>query len=79
MKIKHENGVVTFRMKTGRDFVRNTMPIGQALAMFKKSNNTVKIGNEVCVDDTYYFPLTEETTEKVKDVSEKRKKRCFNE
>ncbi len=71
MKIKHENGIVTYRMKTGKDFVRSTMPIGNALVMFKKSNNTVKIGNEVCVDDTYYFPLVEE-------VSEKRKKKVFS-
>ena len=71
MKIKHENGVVTFRMRTGKDFVRSTMPIGQALGIIKQSNNTTTVGNDICVDDTYYFPLAEE-------VSEKRKKKVFN-
>lgn len=59
--IKHEKGVVTYAMRTGKVFVKNKMRIAFANAIVKRGKD-VEIsdkrgyGQEVCVDDTYFFP-----------------------
>lgn len=56
MKIKHENGIVTFLMRTGKDFVRNTMTIGSAQGIVNKGNSVIEKDGQIIVDDTYFFP-----------------------
>lgn len=61
-KIKHENGKVTFVMRTGKTFVRNKMSISFANAIVKRSKDvevTDKrgFGEEICVEDKYFFPI----------------------
>ena len=76
MNIKHEKGVVTYVMRTGGTFVRSKMSLAQANVMVKTGNHIEETdkrgyGVEICVDDTYFFPVekkakkkeTEETTE----------------
>ncbi len=72
MNIKHTDGKVSFVMRTGKVFVRSEMPIANAIAIYntgKKVEETDKrgFGMEICVDDTYFFPIdksdaTDETT-----------------
>lgn len=56
-KIKHTDGIVTFRMRTGRDLVRSSMPITFANAITNKSKNIVEVDGEIIVDDLYFFPI----------------------
>jgi hypothetical protein len=56
MKIKHENGMVTFLMRTGKDLVRNTMTIGSAQGIVKKGKTVTEKDGQIIVDDTYFFP-----------------------
>lgn len=56
MKIKHENGMVTFLMKTGKDFVRNQMTIGAATGIINHGKSVVEEDNQIIVDDKYFFP-----------------------
>lgn len=64
MKIKHEKGIVTYVMRTGGTFVRSKMSLAQASVMVKNSENVEETdkrgyGMEICVDDTYFFPMVE--------------------
>ena len=64
-KIKHNNGNVTFVMRTGKTFVKNTMSISYANAIVARSKNVEEtdkrgFGTEICVDDTYFFPIEPE-------------------
>ena len=73
MKIKSENGNVTFVMKTGKDKVRSTMTINEAMLIVKSSDNVVERDNEIIVDDKYFFPAEIEITprkKKAKEVTE---------
>ena len=68
MKIKSEKGVVTFIMRTGKTFVKSKMQLATANRMIKCSKNVKETdkrgyGMEICVDDTYFFPM-EVPTEK---------------
>ena len=56
MKIKHENGIVTFKMRTGKDFVRSTMTIGSAQGIVNKGKSVVEEDGQIIVDDKYFFP-----------------------
>lgn len=70
MNIKHENGIVTFLMRTGKDLVRSTMTIGSAMGIVNKSKNVVEqLGltpdvAQIIVDDTYFFPAIPEPKRK---------------
>lgn len=57
MKFKHENGIVTYLMRTGKDFVRSTMTIGSAQDIINKGESVVEKGYQIIVDDKYFFPL----------------------
>ena len=56
MKIKHENGIVTYLMRTGKDFVRSTMTIGSAQGIVNRGKSVTEKDGQVIVDDTYFFP-----------------------
>lgn len=69
MNIKNENGMVTFVMRTGKDFVRSTMPLGNALTIAKTGKEVSEDdkrgeGVEICVDNTYFFPIEQKTVSK---------------
>lgn len=57
MKLKHNNGIVTYLMRTGKDFVRSTMTIGSAQGIINKGESVVEKGYQIIVDDKYFFPL----------------------
>ena len=57
MKIKHEGGMVTFLMRTGKDLVRSKMTIGSAQGIVNKSENVIEKDGQIIVDDTYFFPV----------------------
>lgn len=70
-KIKHEKGKVTYVMRTGKNFVKNQMPLAYATAIMKRSKNVEETdkrgcGTEICVNDKYFFPI-EEPVKKVED------------
>lgn len=72
MNIKHENGIVTFLMRTGKDMVRSTMAIGSAQSIVNKGKEVVESDNRIIVDDTYFFPAVvtpkrKKQTEETKD------------
>ena len=56
-KIKHTDGMVTFRMRVGKDLVRSTMPITFAQSIMNKSKNIVEADGDIIVDDLYFFPV----------------------
>lgn len=60
MKIKHENGMVTFLMRTGKDFVRGQMSIGYAQNKINLAKEIVEEDNQIIVDDKYFFPVAVE-------------------
>ena len=62
MNIKHTDGMVTFVMRTGEDFVKSQMPLANAVAIKTAGKEVVEtdkrgLGVELCVDDTYFFPI----------------------
>ena len=72
-KVKSENGMVDFAMRTGKVFVKSKMPL--SLANYHITTGTdVKIddargyGQEICVDDTYFFPPTDHICEECNNV-----------
>ena len=72
-KIKHENGKVTYCMRTGGNYVKSTMPLAYAQSIVnrgKEVEETDKRGYdmEICVDDKYFFPIEQEKPRKKKDV-----------
>ena len=71
MEIKHEKGIVTFRMRAGKDLVRNTMPIGTAKSIVARAKETNEIEGGVWVDDKYLFPTVPEKKKPTKKEIEK--------
>ena len=68
MKIKSENGMVTFVMRAGKDKVRSTMSIGEANRIISTGKDVVETDTEVIVDDNYFFPIEiEKKSRKKKD------------
>ena len=57
MKIKHENKMVTFRMKAGKDMVRSTMLLATAKRIIASAKKTEEHNGELIVDELYYFPI----------------------
>ena len=72
MEIKHEKGIVTFRMRAGKDMVRNTMPLGIAKSIVAKAKETQEIDGGVWVDNKYLFPTVRAKKPKA-EVSEEKK------
>lgn len=68
MKIKSENGMVTFIMRAGKDKVRSSMSLAEANRIVKSGKNVVETELDVIVDDTYFFPVeAEKKSRKKKD------------
>lgn len=67
MKIKHENGMVTFVMRAGKDLVRSRMTIGSAQGVINKGKNVIERDNHIIVDDTYFFPAVAKPRKKQKE------------
>ena len=62
MNIKHTDGMVTFVMRTGKNFVKSQMPLANAVAIKTAGKEVAEtdmrgFGVELCVDDTYFFPI----------------------
>ena len=74
MKIKHENGKVTFVMRAGKDKVRSQMTLWEAERIVSTGENVVNTDTEIIVDDTYFFPVIREVkppkNKKVKEVED---------
>ena len=73
MKIKSKDNTVTFFMKAGKHFVKNTMPLSSAESMIAhakevKDAQVEALGNVMCrcVDDMHFFPLEEAPVKKTK-------------
>ena len=75
-KIKHENGKVTYVMRTGKTFVRSQIPLAYAESIGKSGKDVEEtdkrgFGKEICVDDMYFFPIEpEKVARKKKDNDE---------
>ena len=61
MKIKSENGIVTFMMKAGKDLVKSTMGVSYADTLLQnakaKEQVTMSGVKMVMVDNKYYLPI----------------------
>jgi hypothetical protein len=57
MKIKHENGMVTFVMRTGKDLVRSKMTIGTAYGIVNHGKDVSEKDGQIIVDDKYFIPV----------------------
>ena len=66
MKIKHDNGMVTFLMRTGKDLVRSKMSITSAMFIVNEGTNVVEEDGQIIVDNTYFFPMETTPTPKNK-------------
>lgn len=68
MKIKSENGMVTFIMRAGKDMVRSKMTLGEANRIISSGTKVEKTEISVIVDDKYFFPVeVEKKSRKKKD------------
>lgn len=68
MKIKSENGMVTFIMRAGKDMVRSKMTLGEANRIVSTGTKVEKTEIDVIVDDKYFFPIeVEKKSRKKKD------------
>lgn len=57
--LQDTDGIVTFRMRTGKDFVENKMQLGAAVAILaagKVAKSSEVEGFPIAVDNTYFFP-----------------------
>ena len=73
MDIKHENGMVEFVMRTGKVFVKATTTLAHAQSVVENGENVAQtskrgFGKEICVDDTYFFPMAKNKPNKAKNV-----------
>ena len=57
MNIKNEKGQVTFRMKVGKDMVRNTMSISTARGIIARGKTSEEVNGELIIDGLYFFPV----------------------
>lgn len=65
-KLKDINGKVNYMFRTGKDFVKNYMPILEAQNIISKGN-IVESNVEnypICIDDTWFFEGVEIKKEK---------------
>lgn len=71
--IKNDNGSVDFAMRTGEVFVKSKMPLSLAnyhitIGTDVKVSDSRGYGDEICVDDTYFFPLADKLDAKVEEM-----------
>ena len=70
--IKHEKGIVTYVMRTGKTFVRSNMALAYAKRIIKTAKSVEETdkrgyGMEICVDDKYFFPTIPEVKKQEND------------
>ena len=70
MKIKSENGIVTFRMKAGKDMVRSKMSPVEVMKIVASCEKITQKGSEIIVDDKYFFPAEIEKKSRKKKATE---------
>lgn len=70
MKIKSENGQVTFSMVAGKDKVRNTMSLKDVAAIMSNTQDVVETPTEIIVDGKYFFPVEPEKKPRKKTTDE---------
>ena len=68
--LKHENGIVTFLMRTGKDLVRSQMTLPVAMGIINRSTSVEEKDNQIIVNDTYFFPTIPEPRKKQKESDE---------
>ena len=66
MKIKAENGMVTFIMKAGKDKVRSSMSLAEANRIIESGESVIETERGIVVDETYYFPVEKKPRKKSK-------------
>lgn len=69
MNIKHENGMVTYLMRTGKDFVRSQMTIGSAKGIVNNGKSVIEENGRIIVDDKYFFPAVVKSRKKKEEVT----------
>lgn len=70
MKLKTENGMVTFIMKVGKDRVISKMTLKDATNIITHAQDIVETEIEIIVDDKYFFPAEPEKKPRKKKVDE---------
>lgn len=70
MKLKTENGMVTFIMKVGKDRVISKMTLNDATNIIANAKDIVETDLEMIVDDKYFFPAEPEKKPRKKKVDE---------
>lgn len=78
MKLRSENGMVEFIMKTGKDFVKSKTSESAAMSMIAQGKceitDTHK-GFPLCVDGKYYFPEVPELDAPAEEPAERPKRK----
>ena len=69
-KLINNNNIVTFKMRTGNDLVRSKMGIAFAQSLIARAKNIAEVGEEIIVDDTYFFPIEVKKRAKAEEVTE---------
>lgn len=78
MKLRSENGMVEFIMKTGKDFVKSKTSESAAMSMIAMGKTEMTDTHKdfpLCVDGKYYFPALPEEPETPAEKPAKRPKR----
>ena len=57
MNIKHKNGMVTFLMRTGKDFVRGQMSIEYAQKKIDLAKEIILESDHAVIDNKFFFPV----------------------
>lgn len=70
MKLKTENGMVTFIMKVGKDRVISKMTLNDATNIIANAKDIVETDLEIIVDDKYFFPAEPEKKPRKKKADE---------
>ena len=70
MKIKHTNGSVKFKMRAGKDFVRNTMPLATANRILENAKDVKVLKSEIICDNNFFFPRLIESKKKESKIDE---------
>lgn len=70
MKIKSENGIVTFTMLTGKSKVRNKMSLKDVATIMSNTQDVVETPTEIIVDGKYFFPVEPEKKPRKKTTDE---------
>lgn len=70
MKLKTENGMVTFIMRAGKNKVKSKMPSRDVANILNGSHDVVETDTEIIVDDKYFFPAEPKKKSRKKNADE---------